>query len=80
MRDHDERVKAAYLDGDVDYLYQALIDDEYFTEEELQLVTDVAGYSLRTLNDCIYSRYGYNDFEQLYDLDFEEDEEEEEEE
>ena len=76
MGDHDERVKAAYLDGDVDYLYQALIDDEYFTEEELQLVTDVAGYSLGTLNDCIYSRYGYQDFEQLYDLDFEGEEEE----
>ena len=76
--EHLERIKAAYLDGDVDYLYQALIDDEYFTFDELNLVTDINGYNIKTLNDCIYSRYGYEDFGELYDLDFEEDEEDEE--
>ena len=35
------------------------------TEEELQLVTDVAGYNMDTLNAVIYSRTGYNDIEQL---------------
>lgn len=35
------------------------------TEEELQLVTDVAGYNMDTLNAVIYSRTGHNDIEQL---------------
>lgn len=35
------------------------------TEEELNLVTDVAGYSVKTLEAVIYSKTGYNDLEQL---------------
>lgn len=49
----------------VDELWEKLIRDNYFTEEELQLVTDIAGYSISTLNDCIYSRYGCRSWEQL---------------
>lgn len=54
----------------VDELWEKLIMDNYFTEEELQLVTDVAGYSVSTLNDCIYSRYGYRSWEQLVEEDY----------
>lgn len=49
----------------IDEAYQLLIDNNYFTEEELKLVTDINGYSIETLNDCIYSRYGYRSIEDL---------------
>ena len=42
-----------------------LVENEIATEEELQLVTDVAGYSTITLEAVIHSRTGYNDLEQL---------------
>ena len=46
-------------------IWDYLIDNEITTEDELQLVTDVAGYSDRTLEAVIYARTGYNDLEQL---------------
>lgn len=49
---------------DINELYENIIEYGIATEEELQLVTDVAGYSFNTLNDVIYSRTGYNDWEQ----------------
>ena len=42
-----------------------LVDNGYFTEEELQLITDINGYNMETLNDCIYARYGYRSLDQL---------------
>ena len=50
---------------EVNEIYCALIDNSYFTEEELRLVTDINGWSIETLNDCIYARYGYHSYEQL---------------
>lgn len=35
------------------------------TEEELQLVTDINGYSIETLNDVIYARTGYHNIDQV---------------
>ena len=46
-------------------VYMYLEDNEYFTSEELNLVTCICGYSTDTLNDMIYARYGYRDIEQL---------------
>lgn len=46
-------------------IWNYLIESGIATEEELDLVTDVAGYSVRTLEAVIYSRTGYNDLEQL---------------
>lgn len=46
-------------------IWNYLIDNGITTKEELQLVTDVAGYSVRTLEAVIYARTGYNDLEQL---------------
>jgi hypothetical protein len=46
-------------------LFNALIDGEYFNEQELHLITAINGYSVDTLNDCIYARYGFRDYEQL---------------
>lgn len=38
---------------------------EYTTEEVLQVVTDINGYSEDTLLDILYSVTGYRSFEQL---------------
>lgn len=35
------------------------------SEETLQVVTDICGYSLGTLEGVLYSVSGYEDFEQL---------------
>lgn len=48
-----------------DDLYSLLIDGGYFTEEELRLVTDICGNRVDVLNDCIYSRFGVYEFEDL---------------
>jgi hypothetical protein len=58
------------------YIYETLIERGLFTEEELDLITNINGFSEDTLNDCIYSRYGYRSLEQM---DGEEDDDEEEE-
>lgn len=42
-------------------LYDALIDAGYFAEGELQLVCNVAGDTIETLDNCVYARYGYRD-------------------
>jgi hypothetical protein len=49
---------------EVDYMYDTLIDMGLFTEDELSLVTSINGYSIDTLNDCLYVRYGYRSLEQ----------------
>ena len=46
-------------------IWNYLIKYGYATESELELVTDVAGYSVKTLEAVIYSKTGYNDLEQL---------------
>lgn len=46
-------------------LYETLLDYGFFTYEELKLLTNINGYSIETLNDAIYARYGYRDFEQM---------------
>lgn len=50
---------------ELDELFDTLIDEELFTEAELQLLTDINGYNMETLNDAIYARYGYRDYEQM---------------
>ena len=49
-------------------IWDYLIEYEIATEEELQLVTDVAGYSVRTMEAIIYARTGYHDLEQLMEV------------
>ena len=46
-------------------LYDDLIIRGMFTEEELELVTNINGNTVDTLNDCIYCRYGYRSLEQM---------------
>lgn len=46
-----------------DYLY----DHDIATQDELQLVTDICGYSKETMLDILYARTGYRNFEQMED-------------
>jgi len=50
---------------DVNELWDELLECDLFTEEELRLLTNINGYSLETLNDAIFARYGYRDLEQM---------------
>lgn len=49
----------------VNELWDELLKMELFTEEELKLITNMNGLSIETLNDAIYARYGYRDYEQM---------------
>ena len=51
--------------NDVNEVYAYLVDNNLFTEDELNLVTCINGYTLETLNGCIYARYGYHSLEQM---------------
>ena len=53
------------INKEIDKIYAKLVENGFFTEQELQLITCINGYSIDTLNDCIYARYGYSDYEQL---------------
>ena len=46
-------------------LYDQLIDLNLFTEEELNLITCINGFTVETLNNCLFARYGYRDLSQM---------------
>ena len=46
-------------------LWNELLDRELFTKRELQLITNINGYSIETLNDALFARYGYRDLNQM---------------
>lgn len=50
---------------DFQEVYDYLLDNDIFTEKELELVTNINGNSIETLNDMIYARYGFRDLEQM---------------
>lgn len=45
-------------------LFDRIIDDAIATESEIDLVTDIIGDSIETLNKIVYARTGYRDIEQ----------------
>ena len=49
----------------IDQIYDYLIENQLFTDGELSLLCCINGYSVETLNDAIYARYGLRDFESL---------------
>ena len=66
----------------LDEYWEFLVDQSIATEAELQLVTDINGYSEETLDDILYCRTGYRSREQYCDaegIEYESDEEEEDE-
>lgn len=46
-------------------IWDAIIEHDIATEEELELVTAINGYHDDALNDVIYVRTGYRSIEQL---------------
>lgn len=71
------------MDEQRDWLYNQLIDFQIATEDEIDLVSNINGYSLETMEDILYARTGLRDIEQFcdeYEIDnpFEEDDEDEE--
>lgn len=46
-------------------VWDLIVNYDIATEEELQLVTDINGYSIETLNDVIYARTGYHNIDQV---------------
>lgn len=53
-----------YNNNDAARVWDYIIDNGIATEDELQLVTDINGYSVDTLNDVLYARTGYHSIEQ----------------
>lgn len=51
--------------NDINNLWDYLVNNSIATQEELELITSINGYSVDTLNDVIYARTGYHDLEQL---------------
>ena len=52
-----------------------LIENGLASEETLQVVTSINGYSLDTLESVLYATAGYHSFDQYLDEDDDEDEE-----
>ena len=48
-----------------DNIWDSIINYGIATDDELQLVTSINGYSVESLNDVIYCRTGYHDIEQF---------------
>lgn len=48
-------------------IWQRLLDWNIATEAEIQLVTDINGYTEEALLAILYSRTGYRNFEQMED-------------
>ncbi len=54
-----------YKDNDAARVWDYIINNGIATEDELQLVTDINGQSVDTLNDVLYARTGYRDIGQI---------------
>ena len=48
-----------------DQMWDILVSYEIATEAEIQLVTDINGYTEEALLDILYARTGYRNFEQM---------------
>ena len=48
----------------ISQIWDSLLDGQFFTLEELNLVTDINGLSVKTLDDMCEARYGV-DHEEL---------------
>ena len=49
---------------DVNELWQNILDEGIASEETLQVITSINGYSVETLNDVLFAVTGYRDWEQ----------------
>jgi hypothetical protein len=46
-------------------MWDYLLDNSLVSEETLQVVTDINGYSAETLESILYAVTGYRNFEQI---------------
>ena len=46
--------------------YDLLLEYEIATEQEIDLVVNINGWSCDVLDSIVYARTGYHDFEQYY--------------
>lgn len=66
MKLEDGSMKALDVNwNDLDEVWDWLVDNSYFTNEELQLLTSINGTSFDTIDDAVYARYGYDDVAQF---------------
>lgn len=49
---------------DLEEIIDYLVENDIATQEEVNLVTGINGYSEETVNDIIFYRTGYQDIEQ----------------
>ena len=49
----------------IDEVWEYLVESQIVSEEALQLITGINGYSMKTLNEVIYCLTGYRNIEQL---------------
>ncbi len=54
-----------HYEDEVIYTWDKLVDMDLFTDRELELITNINGYNIDTLNDAIYARYGYRSLDQM---------------
>ena len=59
-------------DIDIESTWDYLVDTGIATEKELQLITNINGYNMESLNDVIYVKTGYRTAEQLQEEETEE--------
>ena len=50
---------------DKNEMWDYLLEHGIATEEELQLVTDIVGWTEEAMLDVLYARTGYRNFEQM---------------
>ncbi len=46
-------------------IWERLEAEGIASDDEIRLVTDINGLSVETLNDILYARTGYRDFDQM---------------
>lgn len=57
---------------DREAMWDFLLDYGIATDDEIQLVTTINGYNESTLEDILYARTGYSDFDQYKEESLEE--------
>ena len=57
-------------------LWTLIVEYGIATDSEIDLVTDINGNSIETLNDIIYARTGYRDIESYEESEFDDDDDE----
>lgn len=75
----EEKKGKSNFDMEKDEYWGLLIEYGIATEDELQLITSINGYSEETLNDVLYARTGYRSWEQYCEADDIENEEDDDE-